>query len=280
MKHWKKNMNHPLPSEPSSPIGILDSGLGGLSVLNEIRALMPDEDIIYVGDSAWCPYGARSADEIQKRVFTITDFLLEKGCKLIVIACNSATINAVEALRAAYPLPFVGMEPGVKPAVAITKSGTIGILATEASLAGEKFHRLVDTHSRDIKVITRPAPRFVELVEKGELNGEHAHRIVKEETTPLIEAGADTIVLGCTHYPFLKPLIQSIAGDHIQILDTGAAVAKQTSSIISRQEKPLTQTSSQASYHIYTTADLKHAQQVFPDLCPDVTNAVFKKATF
>jgi glutamate racemase len=118
------------------PIGILDSGIGGLSVLNEIRKTLPNESIIYFGDSAWCPYGAR------RRVFAVTDFLLSKNCKLIVIACNSATIAAVEALRASYPIPFVGMEPGIKPAAATTQTGTVGVLATEASLAGKKFHRL------------------------------------------------------------------------------------------------------------------------------------------
>lgn len=262
----------------NSPIGILDSGLGGLSVLNEIRALMPDEDIIYFGDSAWCPYGARPADEIQQRVFTITDFLLEKHCKLIVIACNSATINAVEALRSSYPLPFVGMEPGVKPAAALTTSGTIGVLATEASLAGEKFHRLIDAHSQNIKVITRPAPRFVELVEKGELSGENARHIIEQETRPLIEAGADTLVLGCTHYPFLRPLIQDIVGDHIQILDTGAAVAKQVENILNAQENGTSPSS--ANCQIFTTGDLLHTQKIFPTLCPTIKNPEFEKAQF
>ena len=149
------------------PIGILDSGIGGLSVLNEIRKTLPNESIIYFGDSAWCPYGARDADEIQRRVFAVTDFLLSKNCKLIVIACNSATIAAVEALRASYPVPFVGMEPGIKPAAAITQTGTVGVLATEASLAGKKFHRLVDDHGSGVTIITRPCPDFVELVESG-----------------------------------------------------------------------------------------------------------------
>ena len=190
-----------------SPIGILDSGLGGLSVLNEVRRVLPNESIVYFGDNAWCPYGARDADEIQRRVFRVTDFLIENRCKLIIVACNSATIAAVEALRATYPLPFVGMEPGVKPAASLTKTGTVGVLATEASLAGEKFHRLVHTHAGGIKVITRPCPNFVNLVEAGELTGDRARGIVEEETLPLLEAGADVLVLGCTHYPVLKSAI-------------------------------------------------------------------------
>lgn len=247
----------------TSPIGILDSGLGGLSVLNEVRKALPNESIIYFGDSAWCPYGARHADEIQRRVFTVTDFLIDQGCKLIIVACNSATIAAVEALRATYPLPFVGMEPGVKPAAALTKTGTVGVLATEASLAGEKFHRLVSNHAQGIKVITRPCPNFVELVESGELTGHRARGIVEEETLPLIEAGADVLVLGCTHYPFLRPLIEETAGSHIDIIDTGAAVAKHAANLL-----PKSSGSASPQCTIHTSGDLDHLKKILPTLCP------------
>lgn len=247
------------------PIGILDSGFGGLSVFNEVRKLMPTESVTYFGDNAWCPYGARKADEIQNRVFTITDFLLEKGCKIIVIACNSATIAAVEAARATYPVPFVGMEPGVKPATVITKSGTIGILATEASLAGEKFHKLLTTHGAGVRAITRPCPRFVELVETGNLEGPEALSIVEQETRPLLETGADVLVLGCTHYPFLRPLIQEVAGENVHILDTGAAVARHTQSLIEHNAS----TGSQPKYDLITTGNLERLQTLFPSLCPD-----------
>ncbi len=249
----------------TSPIGILDSGLGGLSVFNEVRKLMPDESILYFGDSAWCPYGARDAVEIQRRVFKVTDFLLEQGCKIIVIACNSATISAVEALRASYPLPFIGMEPGVKPAATMTQTGTIGVLATQASLAGEKFHRLVSTHGEGLRIITRPCPQFVNLVEEGEIDSLRAQEIVKQETLPLIDAGADVLVLGCTHYPFLRPLIQKVAGPDIKILDTGAAVARHTKSLLENQQPP----SSEATHQIFTTGSLSKLQNLFPILCPD-----------
>lgn len=251
----------------NSPIGILDSGLGGLSVFNEIQALLPGEDIIYFGDSAWCPYGPRHPEEIQRRVFAITDYLLEQHCKLIVIACNSATIAAVEALRATYPVPFVGMEPAVKPAAAITQTGTVGILATEASLAGEKFHRLLHDHAEGVKVITRPCPNFVQLVERGELDGDRARRIVEEETIPLLEAGADTLVLGCTHYPFLRPLIQEVAGPEIHILDTGTAVARHVLQVLRNQGNP---DKNQTSYRIMTTGKLDTLEQLFPRICPGV----------
>ncbi|MBT8036859.1 MAG: glutamate racemase [Verrucomicrobiae bacterium] len=250
----------------TSPIGILDSGLGGLSVLNEIHKVLPNENIVYFGDSAWCPYGSRHGDEIQDRVFKVTDFLMEHGCKMIVVACNSATIAAVEALRATYPLPFVGMEPAVKPATMITQSGTVGVLATEASLAGEKFHRLVSDHASEIKVITRPCPRFVDLVEAGDLTSDRARTIVEEETLPLIEAGADVLVLGCTHYPFLRPLIEQVAGPDIGIIDTGEAVAQRVAS-----QLPTHSGCASPQYKIFTSGNLSHLKNNIPLLCPHIT---------
>lgn len=252
----------------SHPIGILDSGLGGLSVFNEIRKLMPGENVIYFGDSAWCPYGPRHPEEIQRRVFAITDYLLEQRCKLIVVACNSATIAAVEALRATYPVPFVGMEPAVKPAACKTHTGTVGVLATEASLAGEKFHRLVHDHADGIKVITRPCPNFVNLVEHGELDTPRARAIVEEETLPLIEAGADTLVLGCTHYPFLRPLIEEVVGPDIHILDTGTAVAHRVLQLLGNKTE---ECDGSNHYHFITTGKLDQLQNLLPLLCPDVT---------
>lgn len=249
----------------NAPIGILDSGLGGLSVFNEVQKLMPDESVIYFGDSAWCPYGARTADEIQQRVFTVTDFLLDQGCKIIIIACNSATISAVEALRAAYPVPFVGMEPGIKPAAALTKSGTIGIFATEASLAGEKFHKLLSTHGSGVRTITRPCPSFVTLVEDGVLAGSEAQAAVEKETTPLTEEGADVLVLGCTHYPFLRSLIQKAAGPNVTILDTGSAVARQAQSLIGNKAT----SGAEPKHQIITTGNLDKLKELFPTLCPD-----------
>jgi len=228
---------------------------------------MPDEDLIYIGDCAWCPYGPRSTQEIQRRVFAITDYLIEQGCQIIVIACNSATIAAIEALRATYPIPFVGMEPAVKPAAGITQTGTIGVMATEASIAGEKFHKLVRDHaySHGVNVITRPCPNFVHLVEQGDLDSPLARRIVEEETTPLLDAGSDVLVLGCTHYPFLRPLIQEVAGSEIPILDTGLAVARHVEESLTHKSSPHTTT-----YRILTTGEVSTLEQLFPKLCPDL----------
>ncbi len=213
-------------------IGLLDSGVGGLSVLREVHRLLPGAALHYVGDSAWCPYGTKSPEVIQRRVFEIADYLLEQGAGILVLACNSATIQAAGALRAGYPLPVVGMEPGIKPAAERTRSGVVAVLATEASLAGEKFHQLVSAHAQGLRVITRPCPRFVELVEAGVLDGAEAEAAVEEAIAPLVAAGADAFVLGCTHYPFLRAVIERRLPEGAIIVDTGAAVARRVASLL------------------------------------------------
>ncbi len=218
-------------------IGIIDSGVGGLSVLKEIRALLPAHPIHYIGDSAWCPYGNKSAEVICDRVTQLTDYLLEQEIDILVIACNSATIHAVGTLRATYPIPIVGMEPAVKPASELTESGVVAVLATEASIAGEKFHRLVDRHARPkgVKVITQPCPRFVELVESGILEGSEVDRAVREIVDPLLASKADVFVLGCTHYPFLRSAIEAALPDSVEVIDTGPPVARQVKSFLSSE---------------------------------------------
>lgn len=251
-----------------APIGILDSGVGGLSVLREIRALLPHEPLIYIGDSAWCPYGARPAADIQRRVFQLTDRLMGWGVKLVVLACNSATIAAVEALRATCPIPFAGMEPAVKPAAAASRSGVVGVLATQASLAGEKFHRLVNDHAGGVRVITRPCPGLVELVERGELTGDRAAAVVAGDVAPLVAAGADVLVLGCTHYPFLRPLIEAAAGPGVTVIDTGAAVARRVRQLLERDHLLATGTGAAPGLRILTTGPLEQLRQLWPRLGP------------
>ncbi|MCC2655965.1 MAG: glutamate racemase [Panacagrimonas sp.] len=221
-------------TDPAAPIGVFDSGVGGLSVLRELRRLLPDEDFLYYADSAHCPYGGKSLVEIQARAAAITEELLAAACKLIVVACNTATIAAVEHLRANYPVPFVGMEPAVKPACALTRSGVVGVLATGAALGGEKFHRLVAQHAAGVRVITQPCPGLVECVEAGELDGPRVAELIGRYVKPLTRAGADVIVLGCTHYPFLRELVQNAAGPKVTLLDTGEAVARQTRRVLER----------------------------------------------
>jgi glutamate racemase len=249
------------------PIGILDSGLGGLSVLREIHALLPCESLHYVGDSAWCPYGPKPVEDIRARVFVITDHLLALGAKMIVVACNSATIAAVESLRAAYPVPFTGMEPAVKPAAALTKTNTIGVLATEASLVGEKYLSLVNNHALDLRLITRPCPEFVELVEAGILDGIEARHAVNFHVMPLLNEGADVIVLGCTHYPFLRPVIEQLTGPDVAVIDTGAAVARQVKRRL-EQDNLLAPENGTPTIRITTTGSPEILQRAFPNLCP------------
>jgi glutamate racemase len=247
-------------------IGLLDSGVGGLSVLREIHRLLPGASLHYVGDSAWCPYGTKSPEVIQQRVFEIADYLLGHGAEILVIACNSATIQAVGALRAEYPLPVVGMEPGVKPAAECTRSGVIGVLATEASLAGEKFHQLVNTHASGVRVITRPCPRFVELVEAGILDGPEVEAAVDEAIAPLLEAGADVFVLGCTHYPFLRPVIERRLPAGCVVIDTGPAVAKRVASLL----PPVEGSEDAGAIHIETTGPIGRLEALLPRLLAGV----------
>jgi len=218
-----------------SVVGLFDSGVGGLSVLSAVRCELPGLDLHYFADSAHCPYGALDADQIRERSCAVTEVLLEAGCSLIVVACNTATIAAVEHLRATYPVPFVGMEPAIKPAVAQTRSGTIGVLATGAALAGEKFLKLLARHGEDVRILTMPCPGLVECVERGELEGEGVDALLRQYVDPLVEAGADTLVLGCTHYPFLRAAIARRAGPGVALIDTGAAVARQVRRVLERE---------------------------------------------
>lgn len=251
-------------------IGIFDSGLGGLSVLREIRARLPGENLHYIADSAWCPYGRRSFEEITARASFLTDHLIERGAKAIVVACNSATIAAIGSLRAAYPIPFVGMEPAVKPAAALTKTGVIGVLATEASLAGEKFHRLISDHAKGVRVITRPCPEFVDLVEAGILDGPEARAAVVSHVQPLIAEGVDVLVLGCSHYPFLRSLIEQSAGKSTTVIDTGTPVARRLADLL-EVEGLLDRADSAPSVTIETTGDPAHLERLLPKLCPGLT---------
>jgi len=261
--------NLPSISQDQHPlkIGIIDSGVGGLSVLLELANILPHCDIDYIGDSSWCPYGNKSPQQIQHRVSRLTKHLLTQGVHIIVIACNSATIHAIETVRSHFNVPFVGMEPGVKPAAVKTQTNVIGILATEASIAGEKFHHLLHTHAppSKVKVIVQPCPKFVELVESGTLIGPDVEKAIRQYTAPMLKASADTLVLGCTHYPFLKPSIQAIVGNSINIIDTGSAVAQRVKSLLAHLKK-----THQSDLRIHTTGNLDTLKTIFPKLCPEL----------
>lgn len=209
------------------PIGVFDSGVGGLSVLREIRRQLPSEDLVYVADSGFAPYGDKSPDLIQQRAARIVGWLEGRGAKAIVVACNTATGVAADALRASTSTPIIAIEPAVKPAARETRSGVVGVLATHQTLASARFERLVSTYGVDVEVLVQPCPGLAEQVEKGDLTGPQASALVDLYVRPLIERGADTLVLGCTHYAFLTGVIQSAAGSAITLIDPAIAVARQ-----------------------------------------------------
>lgn len=209
-----------------APIGVFDSGVGGISVLQHIHALLPYEQLLYVADSRYAPYGSKTPQEIQSRCFEIADFLIAKGVKAIVVACNTATAAAIDMMREKYSLPIIGMEPAVKPAAAASKNGVIGVLATVGTLKSAQFAGLLESYGRNVKVVTQGCIGLVECIERGELRGDNTLDLLEQYCQPLLDEGADTIVLGCTHYPFVKPLIRQIVGDGVTLIDTGAAVAK------------------------------------------------------
>ena len=208
-------------------IGIFDSGSGGLSVLKEIRKVLPSGHFIYYADNAHCPYGEKSQDYIRDRARAVTRLLLDKGAELIVVACNTATGAAIAALREEFDVPFVGMEPAVKPAALGTRSGVIGVLATAGTLKASKYLNTKGLYQDNVRIEEHVGEGFVQLVERGELDGPEAERTVRASLQPLLDAGADIIVLGCTHYPFLRPVIERIAGPNVRIIDPAPAVARQ-----------------------------------------------------
>jgi glutamate racemase len=211
----------------NAPVGVFDSGVGGLSVLREIRRELPAEDLVYVADSGYAPYGDRPEDYVRGRAVAVMEFLRTRDAKAVVVACNTATGVAVDALRARYDVPIVAIEPAVKPAVAQTRSGVVGVLATTQTLAGSKFAKLVSTHAGDVEVVTQACPGLVEQVEAASLNSESTRSLVEQYLAPLIDRHADTIVLGCTHYPFVADVIREVAGPGVTVIDSAVPVARE-----------------------------------------------------
>lgn len=216
------------------PIGVFDSGLGGLSVLAEIRRLLPQEDIVFYGDNAHCPYGGRSDEWLRNRSLEIADFLFDRGAKAIVVACNTASAAGLEHLRARFTAPIVGLVPAVKPAVELTRTGTVGVLATPAALRGRLLADVIERFATPVgvRVVTTAPAGMVEAVERGELDTPATEDAVQAALTPMLEAGADCIVLGCTHYPFLNTVLRRIAGDDVRLIDSSGGVALQTRRVL------------------------------------------------
>jgi len=214
-------------NKTENPIGVFDSGVGGLSVLREIRRELPGENLIYVADSAHAPYGDKSSEFIEARSVAIIEFLISRQAKAIVVACNTATGAAVTSLRSQFSLPIIAMEPAVKPAVANTQSGVIGVLATSRTLASQNFVKLFNRFGEQVDILMQACPGLVEQVEAGDLTGDKTRKLLEQYLFSLLQRGADTIVLGCTHYPFLTALIKDIAGPSVCVIDPSAAIARE-----------------------------------------------------
>jgi glutamate racemase len=243
-------------------IGVFDSGVGGLSVLKHIRAALPQHDLLYVADSGHVPYGDKTQDYIRERSLALTQFLVDEGAAAVVIACNTATAAAAATLRERFTLPIVAMEPAVKPAVAATRSGVVGVLATVGTLESARFAALLEQYAGDVEIVTQACPGLVEKVEAGELDSAATRALVERYTRPLIARGADTLVLGCTHYPFLKPVIEALVGPDVRLIDTGDAVARQ----VVRRLPAVAPALAAPTERFWSTGDLVAARRIVSQL--------------
>jgi glutamate racemase len=217
---------------PRREIGVFDSGVGGFTVLRELHALLPTAPLRYLADTAYAPYGNRSPEEIRARSIAITEHLVERGATLIVVACNTATAHAIEALRARWPaLPFVGTEPGIKPAVAATRNGRIGLLATPATAASARLRALIERHAGEQEIVVQGCAGIVDRIERGDLDSAELRALVNLYCEPLRRAGVDTALLGCTHYPLIEPLWQAALGPNVELLRIETAVARRAAGL-------------------------------------------------
>ncbi|WP_373518584.1 glutamate racemase [Pricia sp.] len=220
----------------NNPIGIFDSGVGGTSIWKEIQKLLPNEDTIYLADSKNAPYGEKSAAQILQLSIKNTELLLENSCKIIVVACNTATTNAIDYLRENYRVPFIGIEPAIKPAALQSKSKTVGILATKGTLSSRLFHSTAEMHAKGIKIIEREGVGLVPLIEQGKINSKETLNLLKTYLKPMLDEDIDYLVLGCTHYPYLAPVLKELLPVSVQIIDSGEAVARQTQAVLEKNE--------------------------------------------
>lgn len=254
----------------NNPIGLFDSGIGGTSIWKEVHNLLPNENTIYLADSKNAPYGLKSKDEIISLCFKNTDFLLKHNCKIIVIACNTATTNAIKELREKYDIPFIGIEPAIKPAALKSKTQTIGILATKGTLNSELFHNSVAQHP-EVKIIEQIGHGLVQLIENGDIDTPEMTELLESYLLPMVEKNIDYLVLGCSHYPYLVPQIKKIIPSRIKIIDSGEAVAKQTKKIL--EEQNLLNNSEDLSSQIFYT---NSQTEVLDSILNYKENVIFK----
>lgn len=240
----------------SGPIGIFDSGVGGTSIWKEIVALMPNENTIYLADSKNAPYGEKTKENILQLSIKNTEFLLDKGCKIIVVACNTATTNAISYLRKHYQVPFIGIEPAIKPAALQSNSKTVGVLATKGTLSSDLFHSTARNHAEGIVIVEQEGTGLVPLIEEGKINTHETRALLKRYLDPMLDKGIDYLVLGCTHYPYLIPVLKEILPPHVKIIDSGVAVAKQTFLIL-QQENLSANQSMEGKHQFFTNTNLE-----------------------
>jgi len=251
----------------NSPIGIFDSGVGGLSVLRAIREKMPEENVLYLGDQVHVPYGPRSMEQIQSFSEGITNFLLNHDAKIIVVACNAASAAALTYLRGRFPaVSFVGMEPAVKPAVETTKTGKVGVLATPATFQGALYASVVERFAAGVELFQHTCPGLVGQIEKGDLESNATRAILEDALLPMLEKNIDTVVLGCTHYPFVIPLIEQIVGENVRVIDPASSVAKQVKRLLEAQGMKNQSQGRISSVRFFTSGDPFEMKSILPIL--------------
>ena len=267
-------------------IGIFDSGIGGLSVLREVRKMLPSEDYVYFSDNAYCPYGQKDTSLIIARAQEISDFLIYKGADVIIVACNTATGAAIATLRAEYSSPndrikilskgrmdhirFIGMEPAIKPAAQQTRSGVVGVLATAGTLAASKYRNTKESLKDSVTIVEHEGQGFVEQVESLDWTSEDARQVVETSLRPLLDAGADCIVLGCTHYPFLSDMIQDIAGPQVKVIDSAPAIARQLLKVIKEENIPFDQEGNgKGKVYLYASGSRETLEKTFAFISKD-----------
>ena len=268
-----------MTNNPHSPIGVFDSGVGGLSVLRAIRQQMPDLPAIFVADQAHVPYGPRPLEEVRRFSEAITRYLLSQGAGLVVVACNTASAAALYFLRQSFPeTPFVGMEPAVKPAAEQTRSGVVGVLATPATFQGALYASVVERFANGVQILQHTCPGLVGQIEAGELDTPKTRAILADALLPMLAEGIDTVVLGCTHYPFVIPLIQEIVGPGVRVIDPAEAVAHQVGRLLQIDPAGLANPKGRANVRFLTTGDPERLRKLLPKLLGET--GVVERLTF
>lgn len=249
-----------------SPVGVFDSGVGGLSILRAVRDALPAEHLLYLADAGHLPYGDKPVSEIRARAQAVTEFLLSQGAKAIVVACNTATAAAIDELRERFRVPFVGVEPAVKPAAGLTRSGVVGLLVTGSTGTSARLDRLLQRYGSRVEIMVQPCPGLVEQVEREAFDDEQTLALLRSYIEPLLKRGADTLILGCTHYVFLEPAIRRIAGPQVTVLETGAPVAQELARRLESQR--LTRYGSAGTEVFWTTGSAEHLTRLLGRVWP------------